>query len=196
MVFHAAMVFLLHYRTSVQPVPSVVVTSPAGNVTAMDNLEDMTNDFTKRPLARSTAAVLPWERKIYRDRHGRGARQAMFGIRMPRYRTKSGMFDGMVVAQMKRLNAAWPQLLANVECAVEDVPPSDPVSWETKRAFLSQSFPANHGIPARIVLYRRPIEQRALGRTDLQLLIRDELVSCLADLTGKHPEDIDPDWGL
>ncbi|WP_243386874.1 metallopeptidase family protein [Bifidobacterium primatium] len=151
---------------------------------------------TSAGMLRTGGTPLPWERKVYRNRHGRGNRQATFGIRMPRYRTKAGMFDSMVVAQLKRLNAAWPQLLDGVQCAVEDVPPSAPVSWETRRAFLSQSFPANHGIPARIVLYRRPIEQRAVGRVDLQLIIRDELVSCLADLSGKHPEDIDPDWGF
>jgi hypothetical protein len=30
---------------------------------------------------------------------------------------------------------------------------------------------------------------------DLQLILRDEIVSRLADLSGKHPEDIDPGWG-
>ncbi|MBT1176308.1 MULTISPECIES: metallopeptidase family protein [Bifidobacterium] len=156
----------------------------------------MTKESEFTSLLRATGTVLPWERKIYRNRHGRGSRQAMFGIRMPRYRTKSGTFDGMVVAQLKRLNAAWPELLKNVECAVEDVPPSGPVSWETKRAFLSQGFPAEHGSPARIVLYRKPIEQRSRDRLDMQFLIRDEIVARLADLTGRHPEDIDPDWGF
>ncbi|PJM75005.1 metallopeptidase family protein [Bifidobacterium simiarum] len=156
----------------------------------------MTRESHNANLVFSKPSALPWERKVYRNKHGRGLRQATFGIRLPRYRTKSGAFDGMVVAQLKRLNAAWPELLRDVQCAVEDVPASAPVSWESRRVALSQSFPANHGIPARIVLYRKPIEQRARDRIDMQFIIRDEIVARLADLTGKHPEDIDPDWGF
>ena len=32
------------------------------------------------------------------------------------------MFDDMVVAQIRRLNGAWPELVAPVQFAVEDVP--------------------------------------------------------------------------
>ena len=140
--------------------------------------------------------ALPWDRKVYRNRHGRGVRRPTFGLRLPRYRTHSGFFDSLVVAQLRRLQAAWPQLLANIECAVEDVPPSEPLSWEERKSPRSQSFPASHGVPARIVLYRRPIEQRARNRIDLQFMIRDEIVYCLADLTGQPPEDIDPEFGM
>ena len=69
---------------------------------------------------------LPWESTVYRNRHGRGTRTPMFGTRLPRYRTRSGMFDDMLVAQIRRLNDAWPELVAPVQFAVEDVPPSDP----------------------------------------------------------------------
>ena len=51
---------------------------------------------------------LPWESTVYRNRHGRGTRTPMFGTRLPRYRTRSGMFDDMLVAQIRRLNDAWP----------------------------------------------------------------------------------------
>jgi hypothetical protein len=122
-------------------------------------------------------------------------RQPLFGARVPRYRTKSGRFDGALVAQLRRLHQAWPQLIESVQCAVEDVPPSDPLPWEEPNVTRSRAFPAEHGQPARIVLYRRPIETMAVDAIDLQLLVRDELVSRLADLSGKHPEDIDPDWG-
>lgn len=136
-----------------------------------------------------------WERPVYRDTHGRGMRQPLFGARLPRYRTKAGHFDGAVVAQLRRLHTGWPQLVESVQCAVEDVPPSDPLSWEEGDVTHSRAFSAEHGQPARIVLYRRPIESMAQDDLDLQLIIRDEIVARLAELSGKHPEDIDPDWG-
>ena len=145
----------------------------------------------------NTRYTLPWDRPQFRDRHGRGMRQPMFGTRIPRYRTATRRFDDAVLAQLKRLNGAWPELISPIQCAVEDVPASDPNDWEPRRRVLSRAFPAAHGAPARIVLYRRPIEATA-GKdpTELQLVIRDELVAALADLYGRHPEDIDPDWGL
>ncbi len=139
---------------------------------------------------------MPWETPIYRNRHGRGTRTPMFGTRLPRYRTRSGMFDDMLVAQVRRLNGAWPELIAPVQFAVEDVPPSDPAPWEDVPHLGSQSFPAGHGIPPRIVLYRMPLQSHARNRMDLQFAIRDEVVSRLAEIYGRRPEEIDPDWGM
>ena len=124
---------------------------------------------------------MPWETPIYRNRHGRGTRTPMFGTRLPRYRTRSGMFDDMLVAQIRRLNGAWPELIA---------------PWEDVPHLGSQSFPAGHGIPPRIVLYRMPLQSHARNRMDLQFAIRDEVVSRLAEIYGRRPEEIDPDWGM
>ena len=122
-------------------------------------------------------------------------RTPMFGTRLPRYRTRSGAFDDMVAAQIRRLNGAWPQLVKPVQFAVEDVPPSQPAPWEPE-SFASQCFPASHGIPARIVLYRMPIQSKSRSRMDLELAIRDEVVLRLAELYGRRPDEIDPDWSL
>ena len=111
----------------------------------------------------------------------------MFGARLPRYRTRGGMFDDMVAAQIRRLNDAWPELIRPLQFAVEDVPPSDPAP---------QCFAASHGIPARVVLYRMPIQSRSRTKLDMQLIIRDELVGRIGELYGRRPEEIDPDWGL
>ncbi|KAB5608340.1 metallopeptidase family protein [Bifidobacterium jacchi] len=138
----------------------------------------------------------PWNEPVYRNRHGRGIRTPMFGTRLPRYRTRSGMFDDMVAAQLRRLNGAWPELIRPVQFAVEDVPPSDPAPWESHPNPSSRCFPASHGVPARIVLYRMPIQMLSQSRTELQLVIRDEIVGRLAELYGRNPEDIDPEWGL
>ncbi|KAA8821644.1 metallopeptidase family protein [Bifidobacterium vespertilionis] len=145
---------------------------------------------------RITSPKPPWMGGVYRNRHGRGPRRPMFGTRLPRYRTRSGMFDDLVASQLKRLGQAWPELLKPVQFAVEDVPPSDPLPWEDEPRLLSKVFPAEHGIPPRIVLYRLPIQMQTRDRTELQFIIRDELVSCIAEHYGRRPEEIDPDWGL
>lgn len=73
---------------------------------------------------------------------------------------------------------------------------SDPAPWEATPRLGSQSFPAEHGIPPRIVLYRMPLQSHARSRMDLQFAIRDEVVLRLAELYGRRPEEIDPDWGM
>ena len=117
-------------------------------------------------------------------------RTPMFGTRLPRYRTRSGAFDDMVAAQIRSMT------MKPVQFAVEDVPPSQPAPWEPEPSFASQCFPASHGIPARIVLYRMPIQSKSRSRMDLELAIRDEVVLRLAELYGRRPDEIDPDWSL
>ena len=97
---------------------------------------------------------LPWESTVYRNRHGRGTRTPMFGTRLPRYRTRSGMFDDMLVAQIRRLNDAWPELVAPVQFAVEDVPPSTRHHGRPLRTWLAV-FPRGtwHSAARRAVPY-------------------------------------------
>ncbi|MBM6699041.1 metallopeptidase family protein [Bifidobacterium pullorum subsp. saeculare] len=136
----------------------------------------------------------PWNAKIYRNRHGRGMRTPMFGTRLPRYRTRAGLFDDLVAAHLRRLAAAWPELIRPVQFMVEDVPPSDPAPWEEEPSLGSRCFPAGRGVPARIVLYRLPLQTHAHDREELEWAIRDELVLRLAELYGRRPEEIDPDF--
>lgn len=68
---------------------------------------------------------------------------------------------------------------------------SQPAPWEPEPSFASQCFPASHGIPARIVLYRMPIQSKSRSRMDLELAIRDEVVLRLAELYGRRPDEID-----
>lgn len=136
----------------------------------------------------------PWQSHTYRNRHGRGSRTPMFGTRLPRYRTRSGMFDDMVSSQIRRLLAAWPELIRPVQFAVEDVPPSSPAPWEPRPNVTSQCYAASHGVPARIVLYRMPMQMHHPTKQDLEWAIRDALVARIAELYGRRPEEIDPDW--
>lgn len=96
---------------------------------------------------------------------------------------------------VERLEARWGPQLAGTEFAVEDVPPSQPAPWERDGVPLGRCFPADTGAPARVVLYRRPVEARASDRTELAELVRDVLVEQVAHLLSRPPEDVDPQYG-
>ncbi len=59
---------------------------------------------------------------------------------------------------------------------------------------LGRLFPSDAGQPARIVVYRRPLEQRA-DSADLPFLVRDVLVENVAHLLGRRPDEIDSRYG-
>ena len=99
----------------------------------------------------------------------------------------------MVAAQLKRLAAGWPDLIASTEFLVEDVPAANLVPWEEPAVKFSVSYAAGHDEPARIILYRLPIQSATRNRIELEYIVHDEIVRQLAGLSGKSPEDIDPD---
>jgi hypothetical protein len=96
---------------------------------------------------------------------------------------------------MGRLDRAWAAELRRIEVTVEEVPSGDPASWEAGMVPLAVSFGRHGGQPARITLYRRPIESRVAEAPDLAVIVLDLLVEHMAHLLGKQPEDIDPGYG-
>lgn len=84
--------------------------------------------------------------------------------------------------------------MKNVEIAIEDVPPFDPLAWERTAVPAGICYPAEGRFKARIVLFRLPIQNRTDTFGELCAFVRDELVSGLAELYNMYPEDIDPDW--
>jgi predicted Zn-dependent protease with MMP-like domain len=113
---------------------------------------------------------------------------------LPGALTRSDRFDEYTRAALRRLQLRWERRLARLEVAVEAVPPSQGPSWEPGVA-LGRSFPAAEGLPDRIVLYRRPIEARAVDQHDLGLLVLDVIVEQLAHLWQMPPEEVDPGFG-
>lgn len=128
-----------------------------------------------------------------RDRHGRGLRRPLLPPDAPGYRTPSETFDGHVLSVALDLEERWGSRWGRVEFGTETVPPSGSTPWE-HGVPLGRLFPADAGQPARIVVYRRPIEQRA-ERADVGLLVRDVLAENVAHLLGRRPEDVDPRYG-
>lgn len=111
----------------------------------------------------------------------------------PLARTRAERFADLVEDAVERLEARWERELSTVDFAVADVPP-DPTGdlRATDTPPLARLYPGGSGHPARIVLYRRPIEARTSTRQDLDALVHDLVVEQVADLLGLEPETVDP----
>ncbi|MDQ1295365.1 MAG: hypothetical protein QG608_3250 [Actinomycetota bacterium] len=131
-------------------------------------------------------------RRRHRDRHGHGLRTPLLPQHVPAWRSRSARFDDRVLDAVERLERRWSAELDGVEVAVEDVPPSDPAPWEDNEIPLGRLFPSNGELPARIVVYRRPVETRAPDEEDLGPLVHDVVVEQVAHLLQIPPEQVDP----
>nr|WP_069386776.1 metallopeptidase family protein [Cellulosimicrobium cellulans] len=113
----------------------------------------------------------------------------------PANRTRAERFDDVVLDAVESVERRWATQLRGTEFAVEDVPPSDPAPWEEGGVPLGRCFPADSGRPARVVVYRRPVEARAIDPEDLEDLVHDVVVEQVAHLLARSPEEIDPRYG-
>ncbi len=138
--------------------------------------------------------VAPAVRPRRRDRRGRGPRGPLLPAALPGHRTRAEHFDDLVLDAVERLEVRWARQLSGTEFAVEEVPPSAPAPWEGGGVPLGRYFPADAGLPARIVVYRRPVVTRAADPADLADLVRDVLVEQVAHLLARAPEDVDPGY--
>lgn len=113
-------------------------------------------------------------------------------------RTRAEIFDDLVLDAVEAIEGRFASDLAGVEFAVEDVPPdlnvydSDVLEdGEVPLARLLPGRPGRHGLPPRIVLYRRPLELRAGDREDLADLVHDVIIEQVANLLGVSPDELD-----
>jgi len=105
-----------------------------------------------------------------------------------------------VLDAVEHVEERWRDQLKGVDFAVEDVPPLDgvgPVDDQIESAGvpLARLLPGGRGAPPRIVLYRRPLELRAIDREDLEDLVHDVVVEEVAHFLGLDPETVDPGYG-
>ena len=140
----------------------------------------------------SAPPPLPVRRGRRRDRRGRGIRGPLLAPALPAARSRTQIFDDYVRAAVARLAHRWERQLRAIEVAVEEVPASGGAPWETG-VVLGRAFPAANAMPARIVLYRRPIEARA-SSGEMGVAVLDVLVEELAHLLGRDPSEIDPGY--
>jgi predicted Zn-dependent protease with MMP-like domain len=141
-----------------------------------------------------------------RDRHGRGLRGLLVPSGVPLARTRAEQFDDLVLDAVEDIERRWERELAGVEFAVEDVPwvehthPDEVILdadvLDDGSVPLARLLPAHRengrDVPARVVVYRRPLEIRAHDRDDLAVLVRDVVVDQVAVLLGRDPDEIDP----
>jgi hypothetical protein len=131
-----------------------------------------------------------WRR--HRDRRGRGIRGPLAPRGVPLARTRAERFDDLVLDAVERLERRWSRELDGVEFGVEDVPPAGVPGGP-----LGEPVPLGRVLrigahPPRIVIYRRPVEARAIDLQELSALVHDVVVEQVADLLGMEPEAVDP----
>jgi predicted Zn-dependent protease with MMP-like domain len=110
---------------------------------------------------------------------------------VPLRRSRSDAFDDLVIESAVRLQRRWTGQLGAVEFLVEDVPPSEDGGGIALGAFRR----AAGELPARVIVYRRPVETRAASERARALLVHDVVIEQVAELLGLEPETIDPDYG-
>ena len=125
---------------------------------------------------------------------------------MPLARTRSEEFDDLILDAVEDLERSWATELADVEFAVEDVPPVParirPPAWRPNSIPRSSTTTAcrSAGWCERrtglahpvIVIYRRPLESRAIDRDDRADLVFSVVAELVAEALGKDVDEIDP----
>lgn len=135
-------------------------------------------------------------RRIRRDRHGYGPRTPLLPALAPGFRTRSELFDQVVMDAVADLDGRWPGDLASIEFAVDDVPAiaKGPVV-DSDTVVVDDGVPLARYFPpgvdkrgkqtkARIVVYRRPLEMRAPGGPDLLDLVTEVLAEQIGAVLG------------
>ncbi|GAB3701035.1 metallopeptidase family protein [Mariniluteicoccus flavus] len=134
-----------------------------------------------------------------RDRHDRGMRGPLalpnaFGRAAPRSRREpaDAYFHRVVAEATARVQRACPRALEGVVVGVEEVPHLR-VDWVGDQVPLAAAVERTEDAPARVVVYRRPLEHRASSRRGLAVLAHRIVVEQLSALTGIDPDELDPD---
>ena len=112
---------------------------------------------------------------------------------VPAQRTRRDSFEQVAIDVMGDVESRWSDELAELELAVEDIHLL-PGTWSAPRVPLASLVPASGRTPARLVLYRRPIEHRAETRADLDALVLTVVVEQVADYLGVAAEEVHPDY--
>lgn len=131
-------------------------------------------------------------------------RSPLYPSTSPAARTRAERFDAVVLEALEPIEERWSAELADLDVAVDDVPD---VSGARDDPDLDDGVVGDGEVPlarlvpagvdrrgrttrARIVVYRRPLEARALDGEDLADLLHDVLVEQVAGYLGVEPDTI------
>lgn len=130
-----------------------------------------------------------------RHRHGRGRRGPLMPMHLPAYRSRPERFDDAVMASAQRLSERWPGEIEKIDFLIDPVP-SDKLLEQAaalgERVPLASSKSASARRPARIIIYRLPIEQIAENTGELLDLVHQCVVHEVAQLWMKPISEVDP----
>lgn len=108
--------------------------------------------------------------------------------------TRRDEFDELVLSLVDRLVGRLGEQLSDVEFGTEDVPH---VADEWREPVpLGSVLRATADSPARIVIFRRPIEVRVKTRVERVVLVHEQLIASVAELLGRDPAEFDGLDGL
>lgn len=121
---------------------------------------------------------------------------------VPLSASRAEAFTDLVQDSVERLERRWPQL-TEIDFLVLDVPPTSggvgeggaDDDWGAGTVPLGGTISASEGRPARVVIYRRPVEIRTKGRDERAALVHEVVVEQVAELLGLSPESVDPRYG-
>jgi predicted Zn-dependent protease with MMP-like domain len=118
---------------------------------------------------------------------------------VPLAASRAEVFADLVQDSVERLERRWPQL-ADIDFLVLEVPQPDGASgdlagWGDDAVPLGGTISANESHPARVVIYRRPVEIRTKSRDERAVLVHEVVVEQVAELLGLTPETVDPGYG-
>ncbi|WP_409483569.1 metallopeptidase family protein [Arsenicicoccus dermatophilus] len=135
-------------------------------------------------------------RRLSRDRRGRGRRGPLAWPPVPEMLTRADRFDQFVLEAVDRIAPRADGRLDGVEVAVELVPTDDVLRTCEQEGTvpLGNARPGDGSRRPRIVVYRRPVESRACGSTELEQLVDLVVVEQAAALLMVSPEDLDPGY--
>ena len=130
---------------------------------------------------------------------------------MPLSRSRAEAFDDLVLDAVEQLEQSWPREVSGLEFAVEDVPTVgssggylggaagnadefDPYAVLDRGVALGRLFPDGaEGVPGPlIVVYRRPLEARAVDREDRGDLVFAVVVELVAQALNIDVDELDP----
>jgi predicted Zn-dependent protease with MMP-like domain len=108
----------------------------------------------------------------------------------------------MVLDAVARLEPRWEAELTGVEFAVQEVPEAEELLDDSVPLPLARtvpgspesSDPARPGMPARIIVYRRPLMARSESDGELSDLVFDVVVEEFAGFLGLDPDSVDPGY--
>ena len=112
----------------------------------------------------------------------------------PALRTARPRFVQLVLDVVTPLDEKWQRHLGLVEYAVEDAPML-PDDWGDETVPLSSLVRGKGQAPTRLVLFRRPIEHRAIDRDSLEAMVHTVVVEQIAELLNLSPGQVDERYG-